>query len=125
MILLDTSVFIDYFRKTVKEKTLLHQLLSANEPCSISVISHFEILIGNNPLQNSFWEVMLDNISIIDYKIELNEPAIQIQHTLKKINKKIPFQDLIIGATANHYNYKLATLNKKHFINIPEIIFAT
>ena len=125
MILLDTSVFIEYFRKQNNKKTLLHKLLQTNERFSISVITHFEIMIGNTSQQNSFWEVMLENISILDYNFQLNQTAVSIQLSLKKINKKISFQDLIIGATAKYYTYKLATLNEKHFINIPELSIIT
>ncbi len=59
MILLDTSVFIDYFRKTKKHNSLLTQVLSTNERIAISVVTHFEILIGNTEQQNSFWELIL------------------------------------------------------------------
>ncbi len=115
MILLDTSVFIDYFRKSKKDKTLLHKLLSSKEKFEISVVTHFEIMIGNTIEQNSFWEVILENISIFDYNFHLNTSAVEIQKQLKKISKSISFQDLIIAATAKTLGRSLATLNKKHF----------
>ena len=118
MILQDTSVFIDYFRKQKKEKTLLHKLLSSKQKFGISVVTHFEIMIGNTSEQNSFWEVLLENISILEYNYHLNPIAVEIQKQLKKIRKNISFQDLIIAATAKFHNVKLAALNKKHFDSI-------
>ncbi len=118
MILLDTSVFIDYFRKTNKNNSLLSQVLSTNERIAISVVTHFEILIGNTAQQNSFWELILENITILDYNYQLNQQAVDTQKQLIKINKRLAFQDLLIGATAIYYNYPLATLNEKHFKHI-------
>ncbi len=118
MILLDTSVFIDYFRKTNKSNALLSCLLSTNERIAISVVTHFEILIGNTPQQNTFWELILENITILDYNYQLNQQAVDTQKQLIKINKRLAFQDLLIGATAIYYNYPLATLNEKHFTYI-------
>jgi predicted nucleic acid-binding protein len=115
MILLDTSVFIDYFRKTNRDNSLLSKVLSTNERIAISVVTHFEILIGNTEQQNSFWELILENITILDYNYQLNQQAVDTQKQLIKINKRLAFQDLLIGATAIYYNYPLATLNEKHF----------
>lgn len=118
MILLDTSIFIDYFRKTNKQTTLLDKIFSTNERIAISVVTHFEIMVGNTEKQNSFWELILENITIIDYNYQLNQQAVDVQRQLIKLNKRLAFQDLIIGATAVYYNYPLATLNEKHFKNI-------
>ena len=118
MILLDTSVFIDYFRKTNKHNTLLTQVLTTNERIAISVVTHFEILICNTEKQNSFWELILENITILDYNYQLNQQAVDTQKQLIKLNKRLAFQDLLIGATAIYYNYPLATLNEKHFKSI-------
>ncbi len=125
MILLDTSVFIDYFRKTNKVNSLLTKVLSTDERIAISVVTHFEIMIGNTPKQNSFWELILENISILDYNFQLNQHAVDIQKQMISANKKLAFQDLIIGATAIYYNYPIATLNEKHFKNIPGLQLIT
>jgi predicted nucleic acid-binding protein len=56
LILLDTNVLIDYFRKTKKENTFFHLLSGLNIPFSVSVITHFEILRGVNEKQEKFWK---------------------------------------------------------------------
>ena len=118
MILLDSSIFIGYFRKINKQNTLLSKIFLTNERIAISVVTHFEIMIGNTEKQNSFGELILENITIIDYNYQLNQRAADNQRQLIKLNKRLAFQDLIIGATATYYNYPLATLNEKYFKNI-------
>jgi predicted nucleic acid-binding protein len=125
MILIDTSVFIDYFRKTNKGNSLLAKLLSTDERIAISVVTHFEIMIGNTEKQNSFWELILEYITVLDYNFQLNHYAVETQKELQKINNKIPFQDLIISATAIYYKYTLATLNEKHFTHIKRLNLIT
>jgi tRNA(fMet)-specific endonuclease VapC len=58
---------------------------------------------------------------------EANEAAVKIFKQLKKDNKLIEIPDILIGATAQASNIKLATLNKKHFERIKslEIIVKT
>ncbi len=48
MILLDTSILIDYFRKKNKEKTILYHLFSEEEDLAISVIPKYELMFGIN-----------------------------------------------------------------------------
>jgi len=47
IIVADTSLFIDYFRKQKKEKTVLF-LLSEKYEIIISVITKLEVMIGAN-----------------------------------------------------------------------------
>ncbi|TAH05683.1 MAG: type II toxin-antitoxin system VapC family toxin [Sphingobacteriales bacterium] len=117
-ILIDTSVLIDYFRKTKKDSSFFEKILLLNKPICLTVITHFEIMIGNNTRQNNFWNLLLEELPVYDYHPQLNKTAIELHSQLKKINKSIPFQDLILAATAIHYDFTLATINKKHFQHI-------
>jgi tRNA(fMet)-specific endonuclease VapC len=109
---------IDYFRKTKKDSSFFEKILLLNKLICLSVIIHFEIMIGNNTRQNNFWNLLLEELPVYDYHPQLNKTAIELHSQLKKINKSIPFQDLILAATAIHYDFTLATINKKHFQHI-------
>ena len=55
IICVDTSVFIDYFRKKTKDKTFLVKL-SDKYDFAISVITKLEISIGIGKGQIDFWD---------------------------------------------------------------------
>ncbi len=121
IILLDTNILIDYFRKSTKQKTILHTLVKDNRKLAISVITHFEILRGINEQQEQFWGELLKDIEVISYFPAVNYTALQIQRQLKAKRKSISIQDLLIAATAVHFQFPLATLNLKHFESIEEL----
>ncbi len=58
LIMLDTSVLIDYFRKTNKENSLLFKISGPFTQFSVSIITEFEILIGCNDKQQNFGSPM-------------------------------------------------------------------
>lgn len=115
LILLDTNIFIDYFRKQNKERTAFHRLSMEISEFAISVVTHFEILRGINESQSAFWMSILKEIEVISYFPAVNYTALEIQKQLKLDRKSISFEDLLIAATAVHHNLALATLNTKHF----------
>lgn len=121
IILLDTNVLIDYFRKQNKQKTVFYSLIKDHSKFCISVITHFEILRGINNQQEQFWWELLKEIEVISYFPAMNYTALQIQKQLKSKRKSISLQDLIIASTAVHFQFTLATLNVKHFESIDEL----
>lgn len=125
IILLDTSILIDFFRKTNKPNSFFHKLSAQNSVFRISVITHFEILRGSNSKQELFWRDLLKDIEIISYFPMINYTALHIREGLKKKRKSISLEDLIIAATALHYNYTLATLNEDHFNLIDDLELLT
>lgn len=58
IILLDTSILIDYYRKKNKANSKL-VTLSKKYDLSISVITRLEILTGINKKQEDFWSNVL------------------------------------------------------------------
>lgn len=115
IILLDTSVLIDYFRKSNKANTLLSRLVSENHNFAISVITYFEILRGITEILQAFWWKLLKDIEVLSYFPAINYTAVQIQKQLKLKRKTISIEDLIIASTAFHLELPFATLNKKGF----------
>jgi tRNA(fMet)-specific endonuclease VapC len=115
LICLDTSVLIDYFRKTKKEKSFLYDLTNTYENFAVSVITEFEIYSGSNNLQKKFWDQFFDNITILPFDSRASQTAASLFKELKQKNKVIGMPDLLIGATALVNNLPLATLNVKDF----------
>ena len=125
IILLDTGILIDYFRKTNKEYSIFHRLVTQYSEFRISVITHFEILRGSNLKQEIFWRELLKEIEIISYFPMINYTALRIRDEQKKKRRSISIEDLIIAATAVHLNFPLATLNEKHFNAISNLELIT
>ena len=121
MILLDTSVLIEMFRVKDKSSTYFYQLSKEYNDFSISIITHYEIFRGSNRLQDVFWTSFLKNIEIIPFDITSSDEATKIYKQLKAQNKIVDFADLLIAATALAHKLSLATLNLKHFRQIPDL----
>ena len=125
LILLDTSVLIEYFRKKTREDSLFVKLASISNNFCISVITHFEISCGIDLYQKQFWSNIFSDIIHIPYNTSLNKSAVAIYHQSKRNRNTVEFKDLIIASTAIQYGYQLATLNKKHFEHIQDLSLIT
>ncbi|MEI8203803.1 MAG: type II toxin-antitoxin system VapC family toxin [Bacteroidota bacterium] len=118
MILLDSSILIDLFRSSNKEKTLFYHLASAENDFAISIITHYEIYAGSNERQDPFWKALIQSIEILDFDLQSSVQAVKIYKHLKKTNKMIDLADILIAATSISNNIPLATLNLNHFERI-------
>jgi predicted nucleic acid-binding protein len=118
MILLDTSILIELFRKKEKDKTLFYSLAKSNKTLCISSITYYEIGIGNRKLHLDYWDKLSKNLKIIPFDKDCSDNAISIYLDLLKKNKMIDLADILIGATAITHNIPIATLNEKHFSRI-------
>ncbi|HOY21250.1 MAG TPA: type II toxin-antitoxin system VapC family toxin [Haliscomenobacter sp.] len=115
MISLDSSILIDYFRKTQKEKTAFYKLSGQYPHFAISIITVFEVLCGANSDQKRFWQTIFDEMTILPFDAVVNEKAVEIYQTLKSSGNLIELRDLFIAASALAHDLPLATLNVKHF----------
>ena len=113
-----TSVLIDYFRKTKKSNSFLYKLTEHYSLFAVSIITQYDIYVGSNEDQDSFWDHFFDSITVLPFDAKANEEAIKIYRELKKQNKLIEIPDLLIGATSVANSLKIATLNDKHFSRI-------
>ena len=118
MILLDSSILIELFRKKDKEKTLFYSLAKTYKILCISSITFYEIGIGNRDSHSDYWEKLCENLRILPFDKECSDNAITIYLDLLKANKMIDLADILIGATALTHNMPIATLNDKHFNRI-------
>lgn len=117
--LLDTSILIDFFRKTDKKNSRFYSLSDTFDSFSISVITEYEIFIGaTSAAQKDYWKEFLQRVPIISLDSDTVQTAIALDEELKKARKQIDSADLFIAATAICNNLPLATLNNKHFDRI-------
>lgn len=116
--LVDTTILIDYFRKTDKANSKLIVLFDQGYDFSISAITHYEIFSGATSAQLLFWASMLDRTKVLPFDQTISQAAVDINSMLKRKRKQIGIADLFIAATAINNNLPLSTLNRKHFDRI-------
>ncbi len=118
LILVDTTVIIDYLRSNNRLSTLFYKLvLSGNNLC-ISSITEFEVRRGITIMNADFTEKLLEPFEILPFDSDCAKKASEIYINLKTKSKIIDFPDLTIGATALSHNIPMATHNLKHFDRI-------
>jgi len=121
IILVDTSILIDYFRKSDKAKSKLILLIREGYKFQISAITEYEIYAGSTPTQQGFWGDLLGKTQVLSFNQSTAQVAVQINSELKKKSQQIAIADLFIASTAIDNNIPFATLNKKHFDRIDQL----
>lgn len=121
LVLVDTSILIDFFRKSDKSNSRLLKLVRNDFIFCISAITEFEIHIGTTPGQADYLEDFLFRTQVLAFDKEVARTAIEISKVLKKQSKLIGMADIFIASTALHYNLPLATLNMKHFERVTQL----
>jgi predicted nucleic acid-binding protein len=118
IILVDTSILIDYYRITDKNNSAWIALVRQGYSFSISAITKYEIYSGATASQLTFWDTVLQAVTVIPLDEATVDTAVTINNAPKRKRKQIDLADLFIGATAVAHNLSLATLNRKHFDRI-------
>ena len=118
IILIDTSILIDFFRKTDKDNSIWIKLFDKGHDFSISSVTYYEIYTGAPIQQIPFWQSILNRTQVLDFNKATAQIAVAIDSELKRKRKQIGIADLFIAATALANNLPLATLNRKHFERI-------
>jgi tRNA(fMet)-specific endonuclease VapC len=120
-LVIDTSIFIEFLRTKNKDLTTLKKI-PKNTIISLSTVTLYELYMGaTNTEKKNDVELLTRNIPIISFEKEIAIKAAEIFLQLKKSNQLIEFRDIFIAATSIIHKTPLLTLNKKHFINIPDI----
>jgi predicted nucleic acid-binding protein len=122
IILVDTSVLIDYFRKSDKSNSKLVALLRDGYKFQISSVTEYEIFAGSTLGQQKYWEDFLEKIKVLSFDQDAVKTAVEINSKLKLKSKQIAIADLFIAATAISNNLPFATLNRKHFDRIDDLL---
>ncbi len=121
VILVDTSVLIDYFRKKEKHRSVLHGLAEAGHALRISVVTEYELYVGATEEQHAFWNEVLERIDVLPLRSQEVRRAARLQATLKKQRSQLALPDLFIASTALEAGIPVATLDRKHFSLVPGI----
>lgn len=100
IILVDTSVLIDYFRKTDKENAALVAIVKQGFSYCISSVTEYEIYRGALLGQIAFWDNLLDKIAVLPFDKAASRIAVDINSELRRKRKQIAIADLFIAATA-------------------------
>lgn len=122
IILVDTSILIDLFRKTNKANSVLISLVRRGYLYSISAVTEYEIYTGAALGQVDFWNSFLENTIVLPFDKTVAKTAVEINRDLKRKRKLIETADLFIAATAMANNLPFATLNRKHFERIEGLV---
>lgn len=86
-LMIDTSLLIDYFRKTDKSKARLVGLSEKFEQLVISSVTEFEVYSGATSSQMAFWNDLLSEIIVFPFDSKAAHIAVEIQRDLKKLRR--------------------------------------
>ncbi len=117
-LMLDSTILIEYFRKTNKSNSRLVSHFKTYDRLYISSVTEFEVINGASPAHIEFWDRMLERITVLDFDSSTARMAAAIVQQLKTVRKSIDKPDLFIAATAVVHGLTLDTANKKHFHHI-------
>jgi predicted nucleic acid-binding protein len=120
-LMVDSTILIDYFRKTDKANSKLVSHFRNYEHLYISSVTEFEVVNGATEQHLKFWDGMLARFTILDFDSNAARQAAKIVAQLKIKRKTIDKPDLFIAATAVVNNLTLDTLNIKHFTHIENL----
>ncbi|WP_339698779.1 type II toxin-antitoxin system VapC family toxin [Algoriphagus aquimarinus] len=94
IILLDTGILIEYFRKKDKEKSILYQLSLDNYEFKVASITQYEVLLGSNDSQINFWKELFGRVKILPFDEQSAITASKIYKQLKTQDSRLKTQDL-------------------------------
>lgn len=115
LISLHSSVLIEHFRKSKKEKSFFYKLTQEDfQGFIVSVIVHREIYKGAAIEQGPLLDNLVEDFIILPYALTVDTVSL-IFKELKKNRKSVELEDLIIAATSKSSNVPLATINERHF----------
>jgi len=112
IILIDTSILIDLFRKTDKTNSALIALVKKGYTYCISSVTEYEIYTGASLVQSDFWDDFLQRTEVLSFDKSVARVAVDINNDLKRRSKQISVPDLFIAATAISNNLFFATLKE-------------
>ena len=121
IVLIDTSILIDLFRKSDKSNSVLISLVKQGYSYCISAITEYEIFTGALLGQIDFWNQFLEKTQVLPFDGNAARTAVDINKHLKAKRKLIDTADLFIAATAISNNLPFATLNRKHFDRVSKL----
>ncbi len=131
-LILDSRVLIAAERKGETVTELLKQILGlgGDQEAAISAIALVELAHGihraNTPQirarREAFIQELLADVPVYPLTQQIAFLAGRIDGEQQRQGVRIPFQDLLIGATALHLGYAVVTGNPRDFERVPELV---
>ena len=113
-IIVDTSVFIDYFRRIDKEQSLLIQLAKQEADIVTSILTHTELYSGKSVWERKQVKADIDKLFVHIELIYVNK-TISLKAGELRAKSDLDLVDAIIASTAILNDFTVATLNIKDF----------
>lgn len=112
-LMVDTTILIDYFRKTDKSNSRFTHF-KTYDILFISSVTEFEVMNGATSSHLEFWDQMLTRFTVLNFDSKAARQAADFVNQLKAKRKSIDKPDLPIAATAVVQGLTLDTNNGKH-----------
>jgi len=118
IVLADTSILIDLFRKSEKANSKFVHLALQGYEFQISAITEYGVYSGATTAQLPFWDDLLQKSKSITFRQRCCETGSNSKQAIKTQSQTNCLADLFIAATALANNLPFSTLNRKHFDRI-------
>jgi predicted nucleic acid-binding protein len=130
-VVLDSTVLIAAERRGHSVREILEQVHASqgDVEVGISVISIAELVHGAYRAKDAarqerrlqFIERLTSDVPVYPVSLDIARLAGRIEGQEEAKGIQVPFGDLLIGATALHLDYAVATLNLRDFQRIPDL----
>jgi predicted nucleic acid-binding protein len=134
-LILDSSVLIVGERRGETVRQVIQRIVSAAEDaeCALSAISIIELTHGiyrakadaDRIRRKAFADELTRDMIVHPVSLAIAQLAGRIEGEQAARGVSIAVEDLIIGATAIHFGFGVATLNVRHFQAIPGLSVVT
>lgn len=123
--LLDTDTISYYLKGVSKIKDRIDQTFAERGYFNMSIMTYYEVMNGllfkDAKRQLESFGKFAGLCRILPLTIEIAELAAVAYADLRKKNQIIGHSDVLIGATALHYDLIVVTNNQAHFQRIPNL----
>jgi len=121
MILCDTNILIDIYRKNIGVIASVNEILR-NDEIVISDVTRAEMLVGaRNKREMQILVKELSQIKNLPLRPDISELSIALLSQYR-LSHGLDFHDALIAATSICHNIALYTLNSRDFIFISDLI---
>jgi tRNA(fMet)-specific endonuclease VapC len=134
-LILDSSVLIAGERRGETVKQVIQRVHAAcgDAESALSAISIVELTHGiyrartdaDRVRRKTFADELARDMIVHPVSLEIAQLAGKIEGEQAAVGNIIAFEDLVIGATALHVGFDVATLNMRHFQRIPGLNIVT
>ncbi len=128
-LILDSSVIIDAERRGETVEKLIERVVTAagDQEAALSAVGLTELVHGlyrakTSPIRSrrqAFLDELLADLTVYPYTKETAMLAGKLDGEQQSKGVVIPFEDLLIGATALSLGYSVLTVNIRHFKKVP------